>query len=65
VNFAIQKSSGENSNGDGLRVAWSLERDHGPIAVGTADPDDPRTGNAVLDAQIRAYFAAYRSSRGE
>jgi hypothetical protein len=38
-----------------VEVAWSLERDHHPVAVGRANAAKPATGNAVLDAQIGAY----------
>jgi hypothetical protein len=44
-----------HSNADGaIVIAWAMERNHHPIAVGKADASEP-TGNLVLDAQIRAY----------
>src|SRR5437879_2488668 len=45
-----------HSHSEGATViAWAMERNHHPIAVGKADAVDPATGNATLDAQIRAY----------
>jgi len=45
-----------HSNRDGaIVIAWAMERNHHPIAVGKADASEPATGNLVLDAQIRAY----------
>jgi hypothetical protein len=50
VQFLIARES------DGVvEVAWSLERDHHPIAVGRASAGLPGTGDAILDEQIGAY----------
>ena len=44
-----------SNTGGAIVIAWAIERNHHPIAVGKADASEPATGNAVLDAQIRAY----------
>ena len=45
------------------RIAWAIERNHHPVAVGAADPASPNTGNAVLDAQIVGFAAAMKPLR--
>ena len=58
VSFMV-KSDGE----EGATIAWAIERDHLPVAVGTANAARPETGNPVLDAQIVAYAVEYRKRR--
>ncbi len=38
-----------------MQIAWSLERDHHPVAVGLASETNPATGDAILDMQIQAF----------
>jgi hypothetical protein len=49
-----------------LDIAWSLERNHHPVAVGTAQvkADVPPDGSP-LDRQVRAYAAAYFRQTGK
>jgi hypothetical protein len=43
-----------------IDVAWSIERNHHPVAVGTTQISNGQSaGNEPLDRQIRAYVAAY------
>jgi hypothetical protein len=44
-------------------IAWSIERNHHPVAVGTADAASPNTGNVTLDAQIAGFAAATKPLR--
>ena len=44
-------------------VAWAIERNHHPLAAGTADAATPATGNATLDAQIAGFAAATKRLR--
>jgi hypothetical protein len=70
VQFLIRRETGAV-----LEIAWAIERDHHPIAVGRAEvgspgtaslgteiPDTakPNTGNPVLDRQIVAYARTIR-----
>lgn len=54
------------SNRDGVvRVAWSSERDHHPVAVGTLLVTATAAPAGPLECQARACVAAYlRQSRG-
>jgi hypothetical protein len=48
-----------NTN-DVIDVAWSIERNHHPVAVGTTQVSNGQTGGTEpLDRQIQAYVAAY------
>ena len=59
VRFLIRK----DSDGE-VEVAWSLEKDHHPVAVGTVAAGTS-TGDATLDHQIAACVADYLSFREE
>jgi len=53
------------SNSDGVMgVAWSIERNHHPVAVGTLLVPGAAPADGPLERQARAYAAAYsRQSR--
>jgi hypothetical protein len=44
-------------------VAWAIESNHHPVAVGTAEAAIPATGNLTLDAQIAGFAAATKPLR--
>ena len=44
-------------------VAWAIERNHHPVAVGTAEAASPATGNPTLDAQVAGFAAAMKPLR--
>ncbi len=51
-------------NGRAVEVAWAIERDHHPVAVGVETVevipgDAPPSGLAALAAQLRACAEAY------
>lgn len=55
VRFLLRKDRGE-----AVDIAWSLERNHHPVAVGVIEvPVDGPSGDTPLARQAQAYAAAY------
>jgi len=47
-----------------IKVAWSHERDHHPVAVGVLSLTETPTGSTPLEAQARAVVAVYLRHKG-
>ncbi len=47
-----------------FRVAWSAERDHGPVAVGTLEIRETDPAETPLERQARAAIAEYLRRSG-
>jgi len=47
-----------------FRVAWSSERDHGPVEVGTLELRESDPADNPLEAQARAHIAEYLRRSG-
>ena len=47
-----------------VEVAWSLERNHHPVAVGSMKFPRPENASDPMERQARAYLAAYLRKTG-